>query len=347
MNPTRMAALSVPVLFLSAFSAQAGPDYVAINSAFTKTLIVPAYDQLANTTAAQADAWEKACSAPGKHQPATLKEAYHQVADAWAGVFHWNFGPVTLLLRRDRFYHWPERRNSISKGLARLLAKPDYEKLKPENFTHISVAVQGLPVMERLLFEHSDAIENDWVCRIGQAIATNLSTMAKGAAAEWRADILPLIEHGKEHPIYFDGPKATLSKFLTELLTGFAIIKDQKILPVMGASAEKAKPGLIEARRSGRFAQNLALNLKVLLAADAALAKHLPQAEARSLTAHRKTIMSIARSLPPIGHAVYDQAGRIRYQEFTSALTAFRADMARAYSKHLGLVVGFNSLDGD
>lgn len=342
----RLAVVAVLILGSSMRFAAAAPDYVAINSAFVKTEIIPSYDRLAKATAAQSAAWEKACSS-GDAQTASLKEAYHQVADAWARVFHWNFGPITFLLRRDRFYHWPERRNSISKGLARLLGKPDDEKLKPENFTHSSVAVQGLPAMERLLFEGSNPLENAWRCRVGQAIAANQATMTKGAAEEWEGEISDLIKRGEDHPIYFDGPRETLGTFLTEVLTGYAIIKDQKILPILGASAKKAKPKLIEARRSGRFVRNLTLNLQALFSADAVLAKNLPAPVAKKLSVQRDAIIALAKSLPPFADAVYDKAGRAKYMALASALTAIRKDMAEVYSEHLGIVIGFNSLDGD
>jgi len=347
MTCIRTALLASLALCFAALPARAEPDYTAINTAIAQKVIVPAYALLAETTAAQARAWDTACASADSGQLATLQQAYVEVSDAWATVFHWNFGPVTLLLRRDRFYHWPERRNTIAKGLSQLLAKPDAEKLKLVNFAHTSVAVQGLPALERLVFERTDTLKNAWNCQVGKSIAANLSHMAEDAAKEWAGEVVAVIARGEEHPMYFDGPKATLNKLFTELLTGYAIIKDQKILPVLGANVKKAKPNLIEARRSNRFAENLKLNLETLFAADAIMASYLPTNERNALADKRATAMGFLKALPPLKHAVYVESERAQYLAFTAVLSALRKDMVAAYTTHLGLTIGFNSLDGD
>ncbi len=342
----RHTALTILVLCLVALPARAEPDYVAINTAIAEEVMIPAYARLAEATQAHAEDWRKACAGEGVGRD-TLKTSYHTVADAWAESFHWNFGPVTLLLRRDRFYHWPERRNAVLKSLNKLFADETPEKLELQNFAHISVAAQGLPAMERMLFEHTDTLDKSWNCKVAQTIAANMEEMAGGIVKEWRDDVLPVMKRGEEHPIYFSGPKETLNKTFTDLLTGYAIIKDQKILPVMGSSAQKAKPALVEARRSNRFARNLKHNLQTLFATDAIMARYLPEAEARDLAQKREAVMAQALVLPDFGEAVYDQQGRAQYKAFVDALSSLRTDMFSAYTKHLGVVVGFNSLDGD
>lgn len=342
-----MPSFGILALCLFVTPAQAEPDYAAINTALAEEVIVPAYEHLAASTADLQAGWVQACKMPDVADLSSLRDTYQRVADAWAESFNWNFGPITLLLRRDRFYHWPERRNAIAKNLNALLAKPDEERITDENFSHISVAVQGLPAMERLLFERDDVLTNPWSCKVGLTIAHNMATIAQGAADEWRGEVLETLRKGEEHPIYFDDPKSTLNQMFTELLTGYAIIKDQKILPVLGVSAKKARPNMAEARRSHRFERNLKLNLKTLFAADAVLARSLPEAERKILEQHRAAIAAMLDRLPPIADAVYDEAGRKAYMDLTKAIGAFRAAMVKAYTEHLGVVVGFNSLDGD
>ena len=341
----RSTAIVIGLLCVAAQPAQAGPDPLAINTAIIDEVIVPAYRRLADATSAHAKEWQQACD--GKVNVDQLKASYHDVADAWAESFHWNSGPITFLLRRDRFYHWPERRNSISKSLRKLLGTEAPEKLKLENFSHVSVAAQGLPAMERMLFEYTDTLSKPWNCKVAETIAANMAEMANATDKEWRGELAPMLARGEEHPIHFADPKDTLNKLFTELLTGYAIIKDQKILPVMGSSAKKAKPALVEARRSNRFAKNLNINLHTLFVADAIMAQYIPADEAKNLAHQRKAIQEQVKDLPDFGKAVYDEKGRTEYKAFTTALSALRKDMVDAYTKHLGIVVGFNSLDGD
>jgi predicted lipoprotein len=325
----------------------AEPDYRGINTNIAKKMVIPAYTRLAKAASVQSSIWKEACKSYDADTLTSLQQAFHGVADAWANVFHWNFGPITHLLGRDRFYHWPERRNAISKSLGRLLAKPDNETLKPNNFAQISVAAQGLPAMERLLFDQAANLNKPWNCKVGTAIAANLETIATSTMKEWSEEVYPLIERGEEHPIYFDGPKLTLNQIFTELLTGFTIIRDQKILPVLGSSAKKAKPNLVEGRRSGRFNQNLILNLHVLLETDAVFAGHVPLSEGISLSKLRAAVMEQARALPPLGQVAYDKEGRKQYLEFTITVSELQKSMVQIYTEHLGLSLGFNSLDGD
>ncbi len=339
--------LSLYALFSLSSPTQAETDYIAINTAIARDIIVPAYNRLADAATAQEQTWTSACANPDNQTLTKLHSAYHQTADAWAGVFHWNFGPITLLVRRDRIYHWPERRNAISKALDELLSSPDIERLKLENFVHVSAAAQGLPALERLLFEYPNVLANGPSCRVGKTIAANLAKMTNDTAREWVDDVLPLIEHGESHPIYFDAGKATLNKLFTELLTGYQIINEQKILPVLGSSIGKARPNLAEARRSNRFNRNLKLNLQTLFAAETVMATHLPSDVAAFLSAERRVVMAMLDALPPIADAVYDEAGRTQYMAFTDGLNALHLKMIEAYTGHLGFVVGFNSLDGD
>ena len=342
---SRSTAIVLGLLCIAAQPVHAGPDPLAINTAIIDEVIVPAYGRLADATDAHAKEWQKACG--GNVQLEELKPSYHAVADAWAESFHWNSGPITFLLRRDRFYHWPERRNAVSKSLRKLLSTEAPEKLKLENFSHVSVAAQGLPAMERMLFEYTDTLSKPWNCKVAETIAANMAEMAGANFKEWRTELAPMLARGEEHPIHYAGPKDTLNKLFTELLTGYAIIKDQKILPVMGSNAKKAKPTLIEARRSNRFAKNLEINLQTLFAADAIMAKFIPPDEAKNLADQRKAILEQVNALPDFGKAVYDEQGRAEYKALTDALSVLRKNMVDAYTKHLGIVVGFNSLDGD
>ncbi|MGB0683698.1 MAG: imelysin family protein [Magnetovibrionaceae bacterium] len=309
--------------------------------ALLEQAVIPSYARLAEATTAQALAWDAGCS-----DVQALRDAYHQTADAWAGVFHWSYGPISLLLRRDRFYHWPERRNSTGKAVARLLAKEDPERLLPEAFSKTTVAVQGLPALERILFEDVKVAENPWACRIGATIARNLAEIAAGTLEDWQGPLRDAVASGS-HPVFFESNQELLSELFTELLTGYVMIKDQKILSAMGSSAAKARPGLLETRRSERFERNLALNLKALADIETVFGQFLPHTEASRLRQSATEVKGCFDALAPFAEALYDEESRKSIKACLDVLTAHRADLAESYSQHLGLSLGFNNLDGD
>ncbi len=341
------AALITLILIFSATTTRAEPDFITLNTALAEIVLIPAYDQLSISATDQNALWLEVCENPAAEKLATLRAAFRRTSDAWAGVFNWNFGPITFLLRRDRFYHWPERRNAISKGLARLLDKTQPEKLHPAVFARTSVAVQGLPALERLLFENVDVMQNKWACRVGQAIAGNLASMAMNTSKEWRTEVLQHIKTGKPHPIYFGAPKELLNTIFTGLLTGYTIITDQKLRPVLGGNTDKAKPKLIEGRRSKRFLSNLKLNLTALFRIDAVIGAVLSSETNADMKTKKGQILPLLEELMPPEVGVYDSKQRDKITELIRRLTDYQTSIVDIYSKHLGLVVGFNSLDGD
>src|SRR5262249_6780115 len=141
-----------------------------------------------------------------------LKAAFGKAADAWSAVEFVTMGPVSLSLRPGRFNFFPDRRNAIQRGMAEVLADPDASRFEPERFRRSSAATQGLPALERLLFDEgaADALasgaETARRCIYGSAIALNLATIAKEVREGWgdkTSGALGAIVSGKGDPALF------------------------------------------------------------------------------------------------------------------------------------------------
>lgn len=237
--------------------------------------LLPSYEHLDKTVTAQAADWRAFCASPDQTDLEKLRLSFHAAADAWAAIEHIHFGPISNLNRHDRFYYWPERRNATGRGLTKLLAEPDPAALAPERFAQASVAVQGLPALERLLFEAA-ASNAAWSgpsqdgthrCTLGRTIANNLASVARGTLDEWRGPkgILALLADGEPHPAYFTDPTEALRQLVSDLLFGFQVMADIKLAPVIGADITRARPQRAEAWRSGRPLRNLQSNIDGLL----------------------------------------------------------------------------------
>ena len=336
----------VGLVFFSTIST-AEDRYTPINTALMNEVFLPNFKGLADAADEQHHAWEQTCAAPALDGEKVLRKAFHKTMDAWALVFHWNIGPITQHLRRDSLYHWPERRNSIGKSLANLLANEQPEKLSTKRFSKASVAVQGLPALERLLFEDIDVTKNAWACKVGMTIALNVQMITKVVERELREEIEPLLNKGTPHPDFFDQPSDFINRVFNELVTGYRIIKDQKILMISGVGGKSSKPNRIENRRSKRFEKNLKLNLHGLLLAQKVIARFLTDAHQNKLS---KGFEDVHLALKELGHfetGIKNKTIQPQIKVFLATLDAVRNAMAKEYVDQLDLIVGFNSLDGD
>ena len=214
-----------------------------------------------------------------------------------------------------------------------------------------SVAGQGLPALERLLYDPPDAVAEKPIlrCRIGTAVAGNLAAIAASIDREWRASDGPLalLKQGKGDPRYFTDPDQALARLVTDLDSGLHRMVDVKIRPVLGAAFDAARPKLAEGWRSGRAARALQIATESLAAMAAAIAAEGPETEGAQLV----------RSFPPILEALSvfpeefpDGAGnpsrRIRIENAITWMNDARERIA-ALAPAFGVTLGFNAQDGD
>lgn len=327
-------------LLLSPIAAQAAPSMQEMSLKVTEDFVLPGYDAFAAAAHDQAKLWAKTC------ETEKLKPAFQKTSDAWAKVQHINFGPITSLLRRDRLYHWPERRNAISKSLNKSLAAKDLSSLDPKKFASTSVALQGLPALERLLYSDG-MLDSDFACKLGHTIALNIEEIATGTDKDWQ-DTLGYIKDGKSHPIYFESMDEVAIRLFTEMLAGFQMITDQKIALPLSSSIKKANGKRAEAWRSHRSTRYIQQNSQALMAMAKPFMSFLP-ADVNTQVTHQFALMEkAANGLPAsIKDGVKNEAGRAKIKEFLEITRTTRNLLVEAFTKNLGLTVGFNSLDGD
>ncbi|MCK0195522.1 imelysin family protein [Ancylobacter sp. 6x-1] len=319
--------------------------------------LLPRYDALARAARAQKEAWEAFCTKPSAEGVASLREAFGTASDAWVAVEFVSYGQIVLQLRADRFNLFPERRNAVQRALAELLADTNDDRLSTERFPRLSAAVQGLPALERLLYD--DAAEAALVsgpeaahrCAVGRAIAANLDDIAAGIRAGWgdrNSGLLGQLMAGKEDAVFFPDPNALLSQMVTDLAGAYQRVVDQRLLVVMGKSQDEAKPLLSDRRRSGRS--------KATIVAETASAEALATALAAGLDAKSQAVVDKAvkagtdavQHLPDdIGAAAQDSKGRKQITAAIAALKAAQATVAEPLASGLGVPLGFNALDGD
>lgn len=322
-----------------------------------ETWLLPRYDTLVSATEAQKSAWTSFCAKPDAAGVQGLKTAYGTAADAWNAVEFVTFGPISQNLRADRFNFFPDRRNGIARGMAEVISDPDAGRLTPERFVQASAAVQGLPALERLLYDEGAAAalasgaESERRCAFGVAIATNLATIAHDVRSQWgdaKSGLLGDLVAGKGDPTLFPDAAAVPGMILTDLSGAFQRVTDTKILPVLGAGPSEAKPLLADNWRSGRSSRVAANMVKSADELLRTIANQLPSRPQWVVNRAAKEADAAAEKLPAdLGAAAQTAAGAAALQTAIKAFKAAQLVVYRPVASYFGISLGFNALDGD
>ena len=346
--------LTITLLFLAAVShaqAQApgiGTERKRILLRVGHEYIVPRYEILTAAMQSQKDAWDAFCVSPGKDGFASVQSQFQQAADAWSGIEFVLYGPISVDYRFERMAHWPERNNAVSRGLVSLLVRTG-DDLTPQSFAGVSAASQGLTALERLLYEPTSSAtylaKDDAAkrrCAVSVAIATGLARTSSQVRDEWREPhgTLMKLEQGD------DGvAEEALTRIATDLMASLEIIYDKKLAAVMGKMPDGVRATLAEGWRSGRSMRAIAINLE----SNAALSKILlDQTRDKSLLDALETARSLAGTLPSdIGKLAADPKQRPRLVLLRDAVRSARDLAELSLPTALGVIIGFNSRDGD
>lgn len=341
-----------------AFARDAAGERAALEG-LLKTHIQPRFNGLAAAAQTAAEAAAKLAAQPDAATLKGARDAYAGLMEAWAGAQHLRPGPLLLEQRADRLFFWPDRRGVTSRQLTALLAKDDGAAEVGKQ----SAAVQGLPALERLLFDDgvdAKSFTGDAGARRGKltaAVAANIAKLTAEARDSWAA-LGPALLAGTETTPIGKGPGEALNNLFLSLVTAMQIVADQKFLIPLGGSLAEAKPALAEAARSGRSAKQIEGNLKAIramLLGEAggpgllALADEPARKDAAAKTAHAfdGALAALAALPAPLDRAVSDAKQRPKAEAALRAAKAAQNVVSRDLPSLLGITLGFNELDGD
>lgn len=353
----------------AAAAAPTEDDYLALNKAVIAGHILPRMKAFAEAASGLPPAAEKACASRQAKDIQALQAAFGVAMDGWEGMQHVKFGPIEFFSRGSRLFFWPDPRNSVGRQLAELLAKTPLADITEAKIAKDSVAVQGFPALERLLFDDGAAAklaaktpEAEKACAAVRAIAANIATMARDMSAEWSngpdAYALDLLKAGPEHVRFLRHREVTLELFKS-LYNGVELVADHKLARPLGASPQAARPRLAEAWRSGRSLRNVRFNLAAAQALYAGEKQgESPSAFLRNVAGEKDLDDLLTRAFAQtLGTAngidgtledgVADPKKRPQYDRLSLEVKALKALLAQRLAPALGVPVGFNALDGD
>lgn len=320
-------------------------DFSAFNTGYTQLVVLPAFVGLVEAAAGLQNAAKTGCATPEMPELAVLQQGFHDAADAWADAQMFRLGPLADGQRAERFAYWPERRNIIDKQLATLLADPKTGSLDATHLGGSSVAVQGLPALERMLYREEPISPAG--CAVITAIADNLRNIADEVLAAW--------QESKSVPApYAANPAEATTQFYTNLLTLLQVVAEQKIGAPLGGDVAAAKPKSAEQWRSGRSMNNIRHNLAAaqlaffgeggfttLLGADQQMLRD------SIAKAFDDAIAAADAAGDDLSADVTDTARRHLVTELLVKVNHLRDLLRQDVPPVIGITLGFNELDGD
>ena len=288
----------------------------------------------------------------------SARGAFTNAVAAFSGTELLRAGPLLEDNRLNRLFYWPDTRRAGERQLRALLAEsPD--ELEATPMSSRSVAVQGLPALERLL--HGDAaavlVGGDdpspaGRCRVAEAVAANIAAVARTLDDAWSSEdgIAREMRSPRSDDPLFRSADEVVRRLLTQLETGLGILVERKTDPFLNAEPPRLRGAPFT--RSGETWTNLAGNVESLralaidtgLAARAELENELAF-EFRVAAAHTARLEELAAEDVSSDVLSEDETGVLRALVLT--LTSIRTTLNERLLPNLGVRTGFNAEDGD
>ena len=356
------AAVVVAILCLSSVTpAHADADHGAIAKASLEQYIRPGYAQFAVAADALKQSVAALCQKPSATALKDTEKAFAATVEAWSIVEPIRFGPVAQEHRFERIFFWPDPKGLGARQVRDALAKQDKTVTEPASLTAKSVALQGLPALEYLLYGDGAATlskggaEEAFRCRFAETIGGNLAAISKDIADGWQ-DGAPYtksyLDPGPANAAYHTPKEVTLELFKT-FTAGIEWVRDQKLAKTLGPKPEQARPQLAPFWRSGQSFANMAGNLAGVrdLFAKGGFAQVVHQEFAGvedSVVFDLDHAIEVLRGMDkPIAEVVRNEDLRGKLEALRVSLKAAATTAGDMISRGAGLTFGFNAMDGD
>ncbi|EHK64310.1 imelysin family protein [Achromobacter arsenitoxydans] len=319
----------------------------------------PAVARMTDAAAALEGALGGWCAKPDAAGAKRVGEAFATLAQAWSGVEILRFGPLVQANRFERLAFWPDTRGVMPRQVQALIAAKDEALLQPGALAGRSVAVQGLPALEYVLYGEPDLLKQGgapgfaYACGYALAVSANVAAISRDVGTAWSAQGEFGRQFAKPQPgndLYRDQQEVA-AEAMKALSTGLQFARDVKIVPVLGDTPEAARPKRAAFWRSGLSTRLLAANVDALKAFYEAGGYSMPAGGEWMDASVRGELSSAAQTLRavpvPLDQALVGEEGRRLLLLASLTIKNAKAIVDQDLAPALGVTIGFNALDGD
>lgn len=327
-----------------------------------ENVIVPSYEGLVSAAEAERQAMTALCEAPSPEALAAARAGFADLVVAFAKVEPYRFGPAREDNRFERLFFWPDRRSIGLRQVQGLLVEEDPTAFQVDTLHDKSVAMQGLLALDYVLAgtgaDDLATAPAGYRCRYGAAIAGAILRSSGEILEGWTGPNgygALMLDAGPDNPIYRSHGEV-MQAFLQAGREQLQIVGDMKIAAVIGDTPDKAKPKIAPFWRSGLVIPSLDANLQavLMLQNEGGLAELLPDNEAYNANSlafqigeARRVLAELEATGTPWVELVEEPAAHEQLGYVQIPINGALKILAERYPAALGLILGFNSLDGD
>lgn len=362
--PTRLlkrflfsAGLTISFLVALPVEADEAPVTSAIIIEHTLTSIYqPQFAKFAEVTKQYVEVAQLHCANPSTSTIEQLRKGFESVVASFSAIEFYRIGALLEENHINRLFYWPDKRRVVERQLGALLAELTINTLSGKELSQKSVALQGLPALERLLFDKNaerrlSVSAETADCQLILAIAENMNTIAVTLNASWHADSLLVqsLLHPEQGSDYFRNEDEVLRSMVTQIIVGVDVVLNRKIAPLHSNKAGIKKAPLWRSRQSLSMIGNNLESLRALTV-DSGLASTTNLDN--ELAFEFRTAGQLLHKLQELP-ALIDEHGDLTpdTQSLAKALAAVvkgvKDTLNDRFSQALGISAGFNSEDGD
>lgn len=356
-----LAVLVAGLLTVGAVSAAqpaAVPD--DLGQRLVATYAAPATQRLDADARALAQALASLCKQPAAKEAEAVESRFRSVVLAWSGVEFLRFGPLVEGNRYERIAFWPDPRGVMSRQVQGLLADPAVTALDAQALSARSVAQQGLPALEFVLYRDGGVLDaarqgraEAPECAYAQAAAGALALQTGALAQAWSAQgeyARRFSRPAADNPLYRT-PREVAAEAIKALSTGLQFARDVKLVPALAEPYQDSRARRAPYWRSGLTAPALAASVESMLRFHDAAGWALPAEEAWRVEGLRRELVQLRDVLSsleaPVGDLLQDPEGRRQLTLATLLLKNAKDLLDQDLAPQLGVTIGFNALDGD
>ena len=277
----------------------------------------------------------------GEISRSSLQGSWLKTMSAWMAIQGQGRGPEAALAQSWNIQLWPDKKNTTGRKMREIFSSS--KSWSQEEIANQSVAVQGVGAVEWLLFDQASPLtRDDKVCKTAMAITENLAIHVTEISEAW-----------ENNPWSDLGEQQWYSEYISVLSNQLSYSLKKMTLPL--ARFGHPRPYFSESWRSQASLQNLKSNISAMqrlyLAGGNGLDKILRDKGHTYLADRIVRQFSMMLDTWPSEESLFELVqSKSGYQNVYSQynkLEHLQYLIHEEVAVELGVIIGFNSTDGD
>ena len=359
-----MALVGVLNIGTIGLSSAADDDFIPVINRFSHDFAIPAYSHFNEAAKTTMKSVGQLCKQLDKQALGTAQTAFSELVASWSIIEAIRFGPIRDKNRFEKIFFWPDPRSRGFKQVYRKMAELEVGGSSGKlNFRNSSVAIQGLPALEFLLYGAGFEVlvsgeQASTRCEFAAAISQNIFEISEDVLIAWTvqggyADFLN--SAGKTNSV-FQSHAEVMQNILKSGSEILLLAVKSKLDSSVQKSTVKAKPKRAPFWRSNLTILNLRGNMTAIVQMHEKmqLVSLLPaedQGIASQFAFEAEQVQKTFQKLESDAETWLQMVATdhkhelLRYVQIP--MESVEQVLSSGYPELLGLQLGFNALDGD